>query len=199
MRDRIKSAAASMVAAVARFAGVCPLLVPATAYADEGLGWSMTGDGGREGDLASDPTGMFTPESVMSVVTVIIRTGLGIAIAIFVLKVVLTAVDRLLLGGTVSPGPAGPPQEQSMLSQIPVVGAYPPPEPMGGGYTWGLIFKRFVIQVSLCAGALLITELALGILHGVFQNIDGAAAAASGGGGTAPASTPSAPTVPTTT
>ena len=182
MRDRIKSVASSVVTVAARLAGICPLLVPALAYADEGnLGWTMGGSGGRQGVLKEDPTAMFTPDSVMSVVTNVIRTSLGIAIAIFVLKVVLTAIDRLLLGGTVSPGPAGPPQEQSMLSQIPLVGAYPPPEPMGGGYTWGLIFKRFVIQVSLCVGALLITELALGILQGVFQSIDGATAAAPSG------------------
>lgn len=183
MRDRTREIATSAVAAAARLAGAFPLFLPAVAYASDGrLGWSMSGGDGGNGILADDPTGAFTPDSVMSVVTVLIRTGLGIAIAVFVLKVVLTAADRLLIGGTVAPGPAGPPQEQSMLSQIPLIGAYPPPEPTGGGYTWGAIFKRFFIQVSLCVGALLITELALGILKAAFSaaGVGGAAAAGSG-------------------
>lgn len=92
----------------------------------------------------------------------IITAFFGIAIAVFVLKVVLTAVDRLLLGGDSNSG--------FRLDEIPLVGAYTDPEKGGAGdgpaspWTWQRIWAYFAVQITLCVSAIALTSLLVSII-----------------------------------
>lgn len=89
-----------------------------------------------------------TGDALNERVSAIAGWAIGIAVVLFVLRVVLTAVDRMVLGGEDAYG-----NQQSVLAGIPVVGAYPPKQNDGSGYTWKDIWINFAKQLAICAGA----------------------------------------------
>ena len=105
---------------------------------------------------------------------------LGLAVVIFVLKVVLTAVDRILndressvdshRGNTYY-------FHNSFLVSIPIIGAYPPPERDGynhteNGYTWKKVWANFAVQLVIAVGAWMMIELIVGLLSGVLGKLN---------------------------
>lgn len=89
-----------------------------------------------------------TGDALNERVSAIAGWAIGLAVVLFVLRVVLTAVDRMVLGGEDAYG-----NQQSVLAGIPVVGAYPPKQNDGSGYTWKDIWINFAKQLAICAGA----------------------------------------------
>lgn len=85
--------------------------------------------------------------------------ALGVAIALFVLRIVLTAIDRMVLGGQDQYG-----QQRSVLSAIPIVGAYPPPSDQGG-YTWKDIWVNFAKNLAIVVGAWILVNAVVGIVR----------------------------------
>ena len=73
----------------------------------------------------------------------------GIAIVLFVLRVVITAVDRMLFGD----------EPDSFLKKLPsVLAAY------GKDKKWKDIFKTFALQLAVCACAWLIVNILAGVI-----------------------------------
>lgn len=104
----------------------------------------------------------FQASDTMTFAQGFITTGFGIAIAVFVLKVILTAVDRLIFGGSSN--------SSFRLDEIPLVGAYADPERDSGGdgpsspWTWQRIWIHFAIQITLCVSAIFITNLLISLI-----------------------------------
>ena len=93
---------------------------------------------------------------------------LGIAIVLFVLKVVLTAVDRLVFDsgadnkktmGQNAKGQNG----GGILCQIPLIGAYDPT------MAWKDIFIHFGKNLAIVAGAWVIVQIVTGVILFVFD------------------------------
>lgn len=99
---------------------------------------------------ANELTGDALSERVTSIAT----WAIGVAVVLFVLRVVLTAVDRMVLGGEDQYG-----NQQSVLAAIPMVGAYPPKQNDGSGYSWKDIWLNFGKQLAICAGAWFLVNL----------------------------------------
>ena len=138
------------------------------------VGWDademMTSAGKTSGNIA--PT-KIDASTVDQWVTGITNWLIGIAVVVFVLRVVLTAVDRMVLGNTQDgmggrPGPGGPgggpggpggPQGGGFrLSDIPVVGAYPP------NISWKQVWINFAKNLALVVGAYIIVQLIMGVI-----------------------------------
>lgn len=155
----IKRGAVSLVAS-----GVSMLLMPMPALAgSSGLGWQ---DIGKE-----TPQGV-TAGNVSTFGETLMKAVLGIVIGVFVLKVVLTAVDRIIFGGSNSGGNKGNGNEGFRLDDIPIIGAYRDPERSGDSpWTWQRIFTFFAIQIALAAGAYVIVGLMMSLLSTVFSKI----------------------------
>ena len=96
---------------------------------------------------------------------------LGIAIVLFVLKVVLTAVDRLVFdsGGADKGGNVkrnlenGKGNGGGVLCQIPLIGAYDP------SMAWKDIFIHFGKNLAIVAGAWVIVQIVTGVILFVFD------------------------------
>lgn len=97
---------------------------------------------------ANIDSSQFDSNQLSERVTSIATWAIGVAVVLFVLRVVLTAVDRMVLGGEDQYG-----RQQSVLSGIPMVGAYPPKQDDGSGYSWKDIWLNFGKQLAICAGA----------------------------------------------
>lgn len=133
------------------------------------VGWQpkdmMDAAGKTSGDIK--PT-QIDASTVDKWVTGITNWIIGIAVVVFVLRVVLTAVDRMVLGNTQDgmeggrPGPGGPggpgPQGGFRLSDIPVVGAYPTTVP------WKKVWINFAKNLALVVGAYVLVQLIMGIV-----------------------------------
>ena len=136
------------------------------------VGWSpdeMMTSAGKTGNLNVTTVNASTVDQWVTGIT---NWLIGIAVVIFVLRVVLTAVDRMVLGNTMDgmggrPGPGGPggtggpggPQGQGFrLSDIPVVGAYPP------NVTWKQVWINFAKNLALVVGAYVIVQLIMGVV-----------------------------------
>lgn len=135
-------------------------LVPSVALAgtDGTIGWGPS-------DIArpTQDTSQFEAPGIAAFAKGIVQGCLGIAIAVFVLKIVLTAVDRLILAG-------GSSDESFRLDDIPLVGAYRDPErgmhggQPGSSWTWVRIWSHFALQVGLCVSAWVITEVLIRLI-----------------------------------
>lgn len=109
-----------------------------------------------------------TGERVSNTVTGIVTWVLGLVIIIFVLKVVLTGVDRILNDPDNSAS-----KENSVLTKLPIVGAYPPPTngPDGSeGYSWSKVWMNFAMQIAIAVGAWFIVNLISGIMSQMFRS-----------------------------
>lgn len=105
---------------------------------------------------------------------------LGIAIVLFVLKVVLTAVDRMLfknnIGGGSGGGGSNPMARTApsggggsgsgfSLANIPIIGAYPQDT------EWKDVFIHFGKNVAIVAGAWVLVQIVVGVILFVFGTI----------------------------
>lgn len=88
---------------------------------------------------------------------------LGIAIVLFVLKVVLTAIDKMVFAQLDSQGKAK--EGDFTLSKIPIVGAYPP------GTEWKEVFIHFGKNIAIVAGAWVLVQIVVGVILFVFGTI----------------------------
>ena len=154
------------VGKVAVLSGLPLLAVPGMA-----LGDTWTSDvTGKAGELTGGkPSNTLPTGNLATNVSSKLTLALALAIIAFILKIVLTAVDRMLFdngnnGNQTSNG--------STLVNIPVIGAYP--QPMGDGdtkgYTWKRVWTNFAIQLAIAIGAYFFVTLTLRVILAVFKN-----------------------------
>lgn len=85
----------------------------------------------------------------------------GIAVVCFVLRVVMTAVDRMVLGNIddgIQNAPRTPQSDGFRLSDIPVIGAYPP------NVSWKQVWINFAKNLAIVVGVYIIIELIMGVV-----------------------------------
>lgn len=132
-----------------------------------------------------------TPSTLTSVGHTLINTLLFIAIGIFVLRIALTAFDRIVFSNLGGSMPA-------ILESIPAIGPYPDPSrgsaesqntlmnnssSLRRGFvsygipvqrdtkkvwTWAAIWKNFALQLAIAGGVWILASLLLGVLGSVF-------------------------------
>lgn len=154
---------------------VCLNLSTSLAYA---IGWQISDEADSLGATRSaeryTSTGVILP-----IVQSLANWSLGLAITVFVVRVSLTALDRLAF--TNQGANAG-----FRLSEIPFVGAYPDPTDLGSPvgeenakahatpsdgtkrrelWTWKRVWKRFLTQLTIATGSWLIIQILLGLLQ----------------------------------
>lgn len=150
-----------------------PILAPSTALADSYSDGVFNTAHKNSGDLTKD----VSAGSMQSKVRSIAGWALGIAVSIFVLKVVLTAVDRILFDReSLETSTVGNTHyfSESFLVGLPIIGAYPSPEHQDGGetgYTWKRIWLNFMLQIAIAAGAWVIVSLLVGLVFEVSSRI----------------------------
>ena len=157
-KSRIRKVLVSVTSATLAMVSV----MPSVALADKTtVGWGPTDIARPNGD-----TSQFEAPGIAAFAKSIVQGCLGIAIGVFVLKIILTAVDRLILAG-------GSNDESFRLDDIPLVGAYRDPErganggQSGSSWTWVRIWSHFALQVGLCVSAWVITELLMRVISTV--------------------------------
>lgn len=159
--------------------GACATAVAAAPQSAMALGWepeSMVAQTtGTTGMTAANINQQSLANWVQSFTTFI----LGIAIVLFVLKVVLTAVDRMIFKNNISGGGgggagAGRPGAPSggggggggfTLANIPIVGAYPQDT------DWKDVFIHFGKNIAIVAGAWVLVQIVVGVILFVFGTI----------------------------
>jgi len=162
----IKRVIGGLALAVGGITGAAILSNPGTALA-AGLGWNandmIATTTGTTGMTATD----IRQETLAGWVQNFTTWILGIAIVLFVLKVVLTAVDRLVFGNNGSgSGDRGSKSDSKngggVLCQIPLIGAYDP------SMDWKNIFIHFGKNLAIVAGAWVIVQIVTGVILFVF-------------------------------
>ena len=139
------------------------LAAPATAIAADGQ-WtaeSMLNSAGESDTFDNNKVKKINGEYITGIVNNIASWAIGIAVALFVLRVVMTAVDRMIVGEKVDPRTG---RVQSVLSSIPVIGAYPPKDMQGNGYDWKDVWLNFAKQLAICVGAWFLVNLIMGLV-----------------------------------
>jgi hypothetical protein len=149
------------------------LATPVTAHA---IGWDVQEEADAVGASQSAAANA-QPATIAPIFTAITNWAVGIAVAIFVLRVAMTALDRFVFSGQ-GAAPA------LKLSEIPFIGAYPDPDDLiemdeanANAYaaqhghtknetlwTWGRIWKRFAIQMGIIAGVWILMRVLLGVV-----------------------------------
>lgn len=153
-----------------------PTMFPTASYAlgDKSIGEQMTDAG-----ISRDADKIIQADSLSTAVRPILNAFAGIAVALFVLRIALTAIDRFALSRSTNPFPF-------RLSSIPVIGAYPDPNDIqkldeqdmlakkikGDNsrpylWTWAVIWKHFAVQIIVLSGAWVIANVLLQILIAV--------------------------------
>lgn len=155
-RRMLRKAAVATVASALSAATV----LSTVALAAERLGWET-------GDIVNNPEGIaetYTPSGTAEFVKQIIQAAIFIVVGAFVLRIVLTAIDRLILAGNGNEG--------FRLDEVPLVGAYRDPERGGAdrkgvAWTWTRIFSHFALQLVLCLSAWVFVEFLMGVIKAV--------------------------------
>lgn len=89
---------------------------------------------------------------------------IGVAVVCFVLKVVMTAVDRMVLGNLDDGSQRGGSRRRGLqrdgfrLSDIPMIGAYPPDVP------WKQVWLNFAKNLAIVVGVYFIIEIIMGVI-----------------------------------
>lgn len=147
------------------------MTLPQQAFA---LGWGakdMISNTTKTTELDAKP---ITQKEVADWVTSVTTWVLAIAIVLFVLKVVLTAIDRLLFQQNVATGGQGTRaagrgsatgDEQTLLQRIPFLGAYPQTE------GWKEIWIHFGKNVAIVAGAWVLVNLVVNVVLWLFDAV----------------------------
>jgi hypothetical protein len=171
--DRTRGIASVIAKVVGSVMPVAYLAIPTTAHA---LGWDVREEADAVGASKSAASNV-QPSTIAPIFTAVTNWVAGIAIAIFVLRVAMTALDRFVFSGQ----GAAPVLK---LSEIPLIGAYPDPDDLVGAddanasqssgrqaraknetlWTWGRIWKRFAIQLGVIAGVWVLMRFLLGVV-----------------------------------
>lgn len=86
---------------------------------------------------------------------------LGIAIVLFVLKVVLTAIDRMVLQNNTGEAKTN---GETILTKLPIIGAYK-------DASWKEVFIHFGKNIAIVAGAWVLVQIVVGVILFVFGTI----------------------------
>jgi hypothetical protein len=144
------------------FSGIFIITMLSPQYASA-LGWEAN-------DMIKNTTGAtgmtaatIDQQSLAKWVTDFTTFLLGIAIVLFVLKVVLTAIDRMIFKdpNNKSKAAAG----TFTLASIPFIGAYP------WDVEWKDIWKHFALQIGIVAGAWVLVQVMVGVVLFVFSSL----------------------------
>lgn len=145
------------------------LALPQTALAIEG--WTPNAAiSGMAGHSVS--VKKFDEQTLMNWVQTIAMWLLGIAVILFVFKVVLTAVDRLIFGnqdgnvqfgGNGGGGKGG--GDAGILTKIPAIGAYPANVP------WKEIWIHLAKNIAIVAGAWVVVQLIVQVVLWLFGTV----------------------------
>ena len=140
-----------------------------------GKAWTASGMmGSAYGNVGTGGVTDFTPAMFADWISTFTTWALGLAIAAFVLKIVLTAIDRMIFSneGGKATGQGGQGQNRGakvqgggILKSIPLVGAYD--EELG----WKEIFIHFGKQVAVVAGAWILVQLVVNVVLFAFGAI----------------------------
>lgn len=149
--------------------GIGAMMLPASAHAST-LGWNAS----CMVENASGGTGLkgvkFTPAGLSGWVQTFTQWILGIAIVLFVLKVVFTAIDRLLFANVTDPSKntkGGSGTSDGILQRIPLIGAYP------AELAWKEVWIHFGKNLAICAGAWILVQIVVGVVLFVFDAATG--------------------------
>jgi hypothetical protein len=159
MHKSAKNAFREFLVSVTAGAIALPGIVPTVALA---MGW-------KSNDIIQDQSVQekFKPTTMFDWVKGLITAFCGIAMVVFVARVVLTAIDRFIFVG---------PNNTSRLDEIPLIGAYPNPEKDSGGeggstWTWKRIWLNFAVQMALCVSAFAVTNFLFSIVATVLAKV----------------------------
>lgn len=151
------------VGKISVLAGVPLLVSPQAALADDWITNVMDTSAQQVGE---ENAGTATGDSVATTVSSVAKWIIGMTIVLFVLKVILTAVDRMLL--------SSPEAGDSVLVRLPVIGAYPmvdPGNPGKKGYEWKNIWILFFIQLLVCAGVWFFIDVIIGLISALLGRV----------------------------
>lgn len=144
------------------------LAVPAAAWAGQYTPDAMMQNAGKSGNISATT---ITTDTVTSWVNTVLFWAIGIAVALFVLRIGLTAIDRLVLANlqTNAHVPfAFPNPGDERYSQDEFRDGHTPPE----GWTWKRIWLNFAKNLAIIAGAWLIVQVVMGIILYVFGGVN---------------------------
>lgn len=164
--------ASATTAKLAALASAACAIAPTQAYA---TGWDVSDEANAVGATQDAARSVQAP-TISTVFGAVTNWVAGIAVAIFVLRVAMTAIDRMVLSGQHG-------WHAFKLSEIPFIGAYPDPDDIiemdeanANAYaaqhghtkrqtlwTWRRIWKRFALQIGIVAGIWAIMRILLGI------------------------------------
>lgn len=145
------------------------MLLPSHAHA---LGWKAQDMIAQTSGVTELDAKPITQADVAGWVTTIIVWILGLAIVFFVLKVGLTAIDRMLFQNKMEGGGKGGSRgtgsaDETVLNRIPFIGAYPQDVP------WKEIWIHFGKNVGIVAGAWVLVNLVVNIVLWIFGSVTG--------------------------
>lgn len=146
------------------------MLLPSHAHA---LGWKAQDMIAQTSGVTELDAKPITQADVAGWVSTMTVWLLGLAIVFFVLKVVLTAIDRMLFqnkmddGGKGGGGRGTGSAEETVLNRIPFIGAYPQDVP------WKKIWIHFGKNVAIVAGAWILVNLVVNIVLWIFGSVTG--------------------------
>lgn len=160
------------LALAAGFGGVLAASAFAPAAYGAPVGWSVDEmlQSSNVGDYIGDPTNI-NQSTISQKVSEIITWLFGIAVVLVVLRIALTAINRLVfknpegsrsggMGGGMGGGREG--AEDSLLQKIPLVGAYPNHVP------WKNVFGEAAKNIAIVAGVWVIMQVIVGFIQFAF-------------------------------
>lgn len=168
----VKSRIGALLLAGGGATAVASSLAPQTAYAAS-LGWSVNGmlQNSNVTGAGLDITNI-NQQSFANAVTTITTFLLGMAIVAVVLRVVLTAIDRMVFSSRIGNGPRGGGpgggmgrgggDDDGVLTKIPLIGAYPSNVP------WKTVFGNFAKNLAIVIGAWFLINLIAGVVQFAF-------------------------------
>ena len=154
-------------AAFLGIAGAASMLLALPSTAMAAIGWDpkdMINKAGGDSGVGLK-AGSITQESLANWVMGFTTFILGIAIVLFVLKVVLTAVDRMVLGNVDGSGKSTKGNGGFSLANIPIIGAY------DYNVEWKTVFIHFGKNVAIVAGAWVLVQIVVSVILFVFGTL----------------------------
>ena len=156
--------------------GALPFLAMTPGIASAEIGWKPDDMLGRaetgNGNLTADK---INQQSIFNWVQMITGWAFGIAVVLFALKVALTAIDRMVFdpdkgnsGSSSSRGGSSGGRSSggtSVLSQIPIIGAYDP------SMSWKEVWISFAKSVAIVAGVWVIIQILIGLIMFAFGQV----------------------------
>lgn len=141
---------------------MAPIVCVPVAFGSQWDPQEMMENAGSAGGIDVQP---LTAERLAEAVKTFTSYIIAIAVILFVLKVVLTAVDRMVLGNSaesVEFGGGGPNGQNNLtkfrLCDIPLIGAYKPE------VAWKRVWIHFATQLAIIAAAWLIVQVIMQVI-----------------------------------